>query len=357
MHMQIIIPLAGLGSRLRPLTYTTPKPLVQVAGQTVLGHVLASLQDVPIDDIVFIVGYLGEQIEKYARDTFPQYRMHFVRQEELNGQSPAIALTREIVNRDVLIIFGDTVIEADLSGLDAIDHDGVIFTKAVDDPRRFGVVKLTGPYITRFVEKPKEFVSNQAVGGVYYLKESARLFAAIDEQIARDVQLKGEYFLADALQIMIEHGARLSTRLLTNWYDCGTTASLLETNRFLLQKLVHDGKDVTGGLIIPPVIVAPSASIVNSIIGPHVCIGENAVITDSRIGPFVSVADGVAISQSIVQDSILNQGAQITEATLAASLIGNEAHVKGTFDRLIVGDRSEVDSSYTLDAPEGAAHG
>jgi len=346
--MQIIIPLAGLGSRLRPLTYTTPKPLVQVAGKTVLGHVLDSLQGLVIDDIVFIVGYLGEQIEKYVRETFPQYRAHFVRQEDLNGQSPAIALTRHIVNRDVLIIFGDTVIEADLGKLDQIDHDGVIYTKEVEDPRRFGVVKMTGPYITRFVEKPKEFVSNQAVGGVYYVRESAKLFSAIDEQIARHVQLKNEFFLADALQIMIDRGARLSTRLLANWYDCGTTTSLLETNRFLLQKLMQDGKDVAGGLVIPPVSIAPSAKIVNSIVGPHVCIGENAVVTDSRLGPFVSIADGAAVSHSLVQDSIINQGAQIEEASLAASLIGNEAHVKGTFDRLIVGDRSDVDSSYSL---------
>src|SRR4029079_7611837 len=168
--MQIIIPLAGLGSRLRPLTYTTPKPLVQVAGKTVLGHVLDSLQGVQIDDIVFIVGYLGEQIEKYVKANFPQYRTHFVEQKELNGQSPAIGMTRDIITKNVLIIFGDTVVEADLSGLEEIASDGVIFTKEVDDPRRFVVVKMDGQYITRFVEKPTEFVSKQAVGGVYYVK-------------------------------------------------------------------------------------------------------------------------------------------------------------------------------------------
>jgi len=345
--MQIIIPLAGLGSRLRPLTYTTPKPLVQVAGKTVLGHVLDSLQGMPIEDVVFIVGYLGEQIEKYVKDNFPQFRSHFVRQEELNGQSPAIALTRHIIVRDVLIIFGDTVVEADLTGLDAIDHDGVIFTKEVDDPRRFGVVKMEGEFITRFVEKPRQFISNQAVGGVYYLKDSGRLFAAIDEQIERKVALKNEYFLADALQIMVDCGAKLSTRLLASWYDCGTTASLLDTNRYLLQKLVQDGKDYNGCMIIPPVGIAPSAKIVNSIVGPHVSVGENVVVSDSRIGPFVSIADGCEISNSIIQDSILNQNSQIENRVLARSLIGNAARVKGTFDRLIVGDMSEVDSSYS----------
>jgi glucose-1-phosphate thymidylyltransferase len=343
--MHIIIPLAGLGSRLRPLTYSTPKPLVQVAGKTVLGHVLDSLQGVPIDDIVFIVGYLGEQIEKYVKSTFPQYRSHFVEQKELNGQSPAIALTRDLVNRDVLIIFGDTVVEADLSGLDQIENDGVIFTKEVDDPRRFGVVKMDGPYITRFVEKPKEFVSSQAVGGVYYLKDSARLFSAIDKQISRQVELNHEYFLADALQIMVECGAKLTTRRLSSWFDCGTTQSLLASNRHLLEKTIRISADLNGCTIIPPVAIAQSAKLYNSIIGPHVSVGENVAITDSRIGPFVSIADGSAVSRSIIQDSILNQNSQIEDAMLTDSLIGNQAHVKGKFDRLIVGDTSEVDSS------------
>jgi glucose-1-phosphate thymidylyltransferase len=343
--MQIIIPLAGLGSRLRPLTYTTPKPLVQVAGKTVLGHVLDSLQGVQIDDIVFIVGYLGDLIEKYVKSNFPQYCTHFVEQKELNGQSPAIALTRDIVNREVLIIFGDTVVEADMSGLEAIEHDGVIFTKEVDDPRRFGVVKTEGPYITRFVEKPAEFVSNQAVGGVYFVKQSARLFAAIDEQISHDVQLKGEYFLADALQIMIDHGARLTTSPLNSWYDCGTAQSLLDSNRYLLQKTIRISADLNGSSIIPPVSIAPSARLNNSIIGPHVSVGENVVVSDSRLGPFVSIGDGSSVTRSIIQDSILSQNSQIEDAMLTNSLVGNQAHVKGKFDRLIVGDTSEVDSS------------
>ncbi len=344
--MQIIIPLAGLGSRLRPLTYTTPKPLVTVAGKTVLGHVLDSLTDVKIDDIVFIVGYLGEQIEKYVKEHFPQHRSHFVEQKELNGQSTAIALTRDIIDKDVLIIFGDTVVEADLSGLETHRADGVIFTKEVDDPRRFGVVRLRGDYIVQFIEKPTEFVSNRAVGGVYYVKDSGKLFAAIDEQIARNIQLKGEFFLADALQIMIDHGAKLTTRLLSSWYDCGTASSLLESNRYLLQKTVKDSVSLPGCAIIPPVSIAPSAQLSNSIIGPHVSIGENVVIADSRIGPFVSIADSSEVSHSIIQDSILNQASQIEDAMLAGSLIGNYAHVRGTFDRLTVGDTSEVDSSY-----------
>jgi glucose-1-phosphate thymidylyltransferase len=344
--MQIIIPLAGLGSRLRPLTYTTPKPLVQVAGKTVLGHVLDSLQGVQIDDIVFIVGYLGEQIEKYVKTTFPQYRTHFVDQKELNGQSPAIALTRDIINRDVLIIFGDTVVEADLTGLECIPEDGIIFTKEVDDPRRFGVVKMEGPYITRFVEKPTEFISNQAVGGVYYLKDSKQLFAAIDEQVERDIQLKHEYFLADALQIMVNHGAKLGTRLLNSWYDCGTAQSLLDSNRYLLKKTIQISANLSGSAIIPPVNIAPSAKLTNSIIGPHVSVGENVVVSDSRIGPFVSIGDGSTVTRSIIEDSILNQHSQIEDAMLTNSLVGNQAHVKGKFDRLIVGDTSEVDSSY-----------
>jgi len=348
--MQIVIPLAGLGSRLRPLTYTTPKPLVQVAGKTVLGHVLDSLVGIEVDDIVFIVGYLGEQIEKYVKDNFPQYRSHFVEQKELNGQSPAIRMTSGIVNKDVLIIFGDTVVEADLSGLDHIRYDGVIYTKVVDDPRRFGVVKMQGELITRFVEKPQEFVSNRAVGGVYYFKDSSQLFAAIDEQIQRNIQLKNEYFLADAMQLMLEHGSRLTTRLLSSWYDCGTVESLLETNRYLLQKIEHAVSNGKGCAVIPPVTIAPTANISNSIIGPYVTIGANVTVSDSRIGPYVSIGDNSAVSNSIIRDSILSQWSRSEEAMLASSLIGNQARVKGTFDRLTVGDTSEVDSSYNHQA-------
>ncbi len=346
--MQIIIPLAGLGSRLRPLTYTTPKPLVTVAGKPVLGHVLDSLQGVQIDDIVLITGYLGDQIEKYVKSTFPQYRTHFVEQKELNGQSPAIALTRDIVNKDVLIIFGDTVVEADFSGLEAVQEDGVIFTKEVDDPRRFGVVQMDGPYIKRFVEKPAQFISKQAVGGVYYLKDSQKLFSAIDEQVARDIQLKNEFFLADALQIMIDRGAQLGTRMLANWYDCGTAQSLLDSNRFLLQKNIRISANLSGSAIIPPVNIAPSAKLTNSIIGPHVSVGENVVVSDSRIGPFVSIGDGCTVTRSIIEDTIMNQNSTIEDAMLTNSLVGNQAHVKGKFDRLIVGDTSEVDASYKI---------
>jgi glucose-1-phosphate thymidylyltransferase len=343
--MQIVIPLAGLGSRLRPLTYTTPKPLVQVAGKTVLGHVLDSLAGVEIEDIVFIVGYLGEQIEKFVKENFPQYRSHFVEQKELNGQSPAIRLTSHVITKDVLIIFGDTVVEADLSGLDHIRYDGVIYTKVVDDPRRFGVVKMQGELITRFVEKPQEFISNRAVGGVYYFKDSSKLFAAIDEQLRRNLQLKNEYFLADAMQLMVEHGARLTTRLLSSWYDCGTVQSLLETNRFLLEKIEHAIADGSRCAVIPPVNIAPTANLTNSIIGPYVTIGANVTVNDSRIGPFVSIGDNSAVSNSIIRDSILSQSSRSEEAMLTSSLIGNYARVKGTFDRLTVGDTSEVDSS------------
>jgi glucose-1-phosphate thymidylyltransferase len=344
--MQVIIPLAGFGTRLRPHTYTKPKPLINVAGKAVLGHILDKFAGLDVEEFIIVHGYLGEQIQDYMARQYPQYHAQFVEQKELIGQADAILRCQPYVSGPVLIVFVDTLFEADLSGLANETADAVAFVKEVDDPRRFGVVKMDGQYITRFVEKPTEFISNQAVGGVYYLKDSKQLFAAIDEQVERDIQLKHEYFLADALQIMINHGAKLGTRLLNSWYDCGTAQSLLDSNRYLLKKTIQISANLSGSAIIPPVNIAPSAKLINSIIGPHVSVGENVVVSDSRIGPFVSIGDSSTVTRSIIEDSILNQHSQIEDAMLTNSLVGNQAHVKGKFDRLIVGDTSEVDSSY-----------
>jgi len=348
--MQAIIPLAGLGTRLRPHTHTKPKPLVTVAGKPILGHVLDTLSGLPIDEIIFIVGYLGDQIEKYVRATYA-FQAIFVEQKELKGQAHAIALAREHVRDDVLIIFGDSIIGADFSGLGQSNSDGVVYVKEIDDPRRFGVVTLDDDHITRFVEKPSEPISHLAVAGVYYIKDHSLLFRAIDDLLARNIQLKGEFFLADALQLMVDAGARLEARPVTMWVDCGTADSLLETNRYLLRKTVTDGKSGADYIVIPPVSIAPTATLRASIVGPYVFVGERSSILGSVVGPDVSLADDAEIVNSIVKDSVINAGAKIEDAMLASSLIGDNARVRGAFERLNVGDSSEVDSSLKSHVP------
>jgi len=331
--MKVVIPLAGFGKRLRPHTYSKPKPLLNVAGKAVLGHVLDKLQGLDVEEIVFIVGYLGEQIEEYvsARYGFPA---RYVEQKELLGQAHAIRLAREYVQGDVLILFVDTIFEADLTPLSNLTSDGVIYCKEVDDPRRFGVVTLgQGGFITRFVEKPAEPISNLAVIGLYYLKDAPALFSAIDELIGRDIQTKGEYFLADALQLLVDKGKLLNSSTVEVWEDCGTPEAVLHTNRYLLEHGQGNAEGVQSlnSVIIRPVHIASSALVANSVIGPYVTIGENAEVRNA-----------------IVRDSIIDAGATIEDTMLDQSLVGKEALVRGRFRRFNVGDSSAVDFSPVL---------
>jgi glucose-1-phosphate thymidylyltransferase len=328
--MNVIIPLAGFGKRLRPHTYSRPKPLLTVAGKAVLGHVLDQLRGLDVDEMVFIVGYLGEQIEEYVSAHY-DFRARYIEQKELLGQAHAIRLARDYVRGEVLVLFVDTIFEADLSHLREVRSDGVIYCKEVDDPRRFGVVTLNDQaFITRFVEKPAEPQSNLAVIGLYYVKESASLFAAIDELIARDIQTKGEFFLADALQLMVDRGQRFNASTVEVWEDCGTAEAVLHTNRYLLEHghAKNAAERFAGSVIIPPVYIEDSALVTNSVIGPYVTVGA-----------------GAEVRGSIVRDSIIDAGAIIEDAMLEASLVGREAIVRDRFRRFNVGDSAAVDFS------------
>lgn len=347
--MKVVIPLAGFGKRLRPHTYTKPKPLVNVAGKAVLGHILDKLQGLDVEEIVFIVGWLGEQIEEYVSANY-EFKAHYVEQKELLGQAHAIRLAREWVEGEVLIVFVDTIFEADLARLAALTSDGAIYVKGVNDPRRFGVVTLDSQgFITRFVEKPETPISNLAVIGVYFVKDALLLFECIDELIEKNIQTKGEYFLADALQLMVNRGSRFNAWTVDVWEDCGTRDAVLQTNRYLLEQVPHaDSEQTENSIVIPPVHIAPSAKVVNSIVGPHVHIGASSVVIDSLVGPYVSLAEGSQVHTSIVRDTIINEESHIDEAMLSWSLVGRDALVRGTFERLNVGDSSEIDSSQRL---------
>ncbi|MCL4489024.1 MAG: sugar phosphate nucleotidyltransferase [Chloroflexi bacterium] len=326
--MKAVILLAGLGTRLRPHTYSKPKPLVQVAGKPVLAHILDSVTDLDLDEIVFIVGYLGDQIQTYVTEHYPRMRARYVEQSEMKGQAHAIALAREYIDQPVLIIFGDTIWETDFGRLKKVQGDGLIYVKEVSDPRRFGVAILDNGYVGKFVEKPSKPISNLAVVGVYYFRAWQKLMQSIDTLIERDIQTKGEYFLADAMQLMIDGGARLEVETIPVWEDCGTREALLETNRYLLTKQGNHPDESEGSVILPPVYVSKGACIRNSIIGPYVSISENASIEDA-----------------ILRDCIISEGAHIENAMLEWSLVGKDARVHGTFERLNVGDSSEIDSA------------
>lgn len=324
--MKAVILLAGLGTRLRPHTYSRPKPLVNVAGKPVLAHILDGMADLQFDEIIFIVGYLGDQIAKYVKDKYPHLNSRFVIQEEMRGQAHAIALTKPYIDQDVLIIFGDTIWETDWNRLRRVTSDGLIYCHPVPDPRRFGVVTLDNGFVTRFVEKPQTPVSNLAVVGVYYFKAWQKLMQAIDDVLALDIQTKGEYYLADAMQRMIEQGACLEAEQIAVWEDCGTREAILQTNRYLLGKNGNHNNIAQESLIIPPVYIADGAIVRRSIIGPNVSISEKAVIEDA-----------------ILRDCIISEEADVRNAMLEWSLVGSNARVRGAFEKLNVGDSSEID--------------
>lgn len=342
--MYVIIPVAGFGTRLRPHTYTKPKPLVNVAGKPVLGHILDRLQGVDIDRVIFIVGYLGDQIRDYVESNY-KLPTRYVEQKELLGQAHAIGLAKEHVHGPVLTAFVDTVFETNLKDLEHVRGDGAIYVKEVDDPRRFGVVTLGDGYIRRFVEKPSHPISNLAVIGLYYIKPHQLLFDCVEELQRRNLRTEGEYYLADALQLMVDRGLKLEARTVDVWQDCGTPDTVLEANRYLLERNVYNSIRPDGCIVTPPAYIAPDADVRNSVVGPYVYIGPKARVHGSVVGPYVTVAGGASIEQAIVRDSVVDQQAHITSAMLSHSLVGQSAMVRGSYQRFNVGDSSEIDST------------
>lgn len=327
--MKVVIPMAGYGTRLRPHTWSKPKPLVTVAGKPVLGHVLDTFAALPfVEEVVFIVGYLGEQVETYVRQAYPQLRARYIEQRELLGQSHAIWLAREGLTGPMLMVFVDTLVEADLSRLDGEKAGAVAFVKPVPDPRRYGVAEVSGGRVRRLVEKPEDRANNLAVVGLYYFRQASDLVAAIEEQMERGTQLKGEYFLADALNVMLERGLDMRVEPVEVWMDCGTSESLLETNRYLLDHGRDNSAEAARRpqvLVVPPVYIDPSAELRQAVIGPH-----------------VTIAAGCVVERSILHDSIVDAGSSILDTTLSQSLIGRDARVVGRHRSLNVGDSSEV---------------
>jgi glucose-1-phosphate thymidylyltransferase len=351
--VKVVIPAAGLGTRLRPHTYHRPKPLMPVAGTTVLGHVLDKLAGLDVEELVFIVGHLGEQIEQYVTANYA-FKARYVVQDELKGQAHAIALARDYITGPLLILFVDTIFEADLAGLSRLSSDGVIYAKPVENPKRFGIVTLDEyRFITQFVEKPEAPRSNLAVIGLYYVKDGSWLLRAIDQLIAEDRQTKGEFYLADALQLMIDQGAKLEAWPVTVWEDCGTWPAILQTNRFLLGQLDHDiapGTLGEGAVAVPPVHVGAGSRITHSVIGPNVYVGDDCHIAGSVVGPSVSLANNCAVISALVDDSIADVGARIEQVALSGSLIGAAARVRGNAQRINVGDSSEIDATEFTDS-------
>jgi glucose-1-phosphate thymidylyltransferase len=330
--LKVVIPMAGLGTRLRPQTWSKPKQLISVAGKTVLDHVLASLSTLPDPEdieLISIVGYLGDQIEQHIRNSYPRLKTHFVIQENPHGQSHALKLAAHLLTGPMLIVFADTLIETDLSFLENETADAVVWVKKVEDPRRFGVAEVgSNGWVVRLIEKPSDISNNLAVVGFYYFRHAEDLLAAIDEQIRLGLQLNGEYFLVDAVNLMLQKNLRMRTCKVETWLDAGTPEALLETNRYLLQNGLDnslEAKKREGIVIYPPVYIHPSARVEGSVIGPYVSLGA-----------------GCKVMNSIIRNSILEDEAETTDVILESSLIGRRARLNRRASVINAGDNTEV---------------
>jgi glucose-1-phosphate thymidylyltransferase len=323
--LEVILPVAGLGTRLRPQTWSKPKPLVAIAGKPMLEHVFDRLLPLNPTRIVFITGFLGDQIGAWASETF-DIPLAFVEQPQMLGQTDAIIRTRGIVEGEALILFPDMIFEVDFTVLQTTDADVVTFTKEVEDPSIYGIAVEEGDRVVRLVEKPKEPISRKAMIGMYWFRNIADLYAAMDEQIERQITLKGEYFLADAVQLMIDAGKKVVTAPVEVWEDCGNVDSLLSTNRYLLDRLKPSNRQASDVAIIEPSIVDPSATVERSVIGPYASIGPGATVRDA-----------------VVSDAILEGGAVVTSTVVEHSIVGRKAEVRGRAARLNVGDTAVVE--------------
>ena len=331
--MKAIIPVAGKGKRLRPLTYTQPKPLIPVAGKPIISFIAEQLIDLGVEDFVFIIGYLGDKIREYIESTYPGLNTVFVTQEDRMGSAHAIWLARDhYVDADELIIFfGDAIIDADLTAFKD-SPTSCLGVKIVDDPRKFGVVETdVEGNIRGLIEKPTIPKSNLAMVGCYKIREVEQFVDACAYNLEHRIKSIGEYPLTDALARMLEWGTELRTITVDNWFDCGRREVLLETNATFLDRegfATEDPPPFDNSIIIHPVHIGPGCDLSNSIVGPYVTLGANT-----------------KLDHAIVADSIIGDYATIHDIVLRNSVVGSDASIGGLRQSLNIGDNTEIDFS------------
>lgn len=322
--LRIIIPVAGVGTRMRPHTYAVPKPLLPVAGMPVLKHIVDPLVPLKPTEVAFVVGHLGSQIIEYVKGNY-HFKSCFAEQEELLGLGFAIHLAlKRLDSGPLLIVLGDTIARTNFKEFIKVGKN-VIGLKEVSDPRRFGVAVVEDGRIIALEEKPQKPKSDLALVGLYYFENSDNLKTPLAKIVTSGKKTRGEIQLTDALELMIRAGHEFNPFIVDSWYDCGKRETFLETNRLLLSETDKSSTgNFPGSVIIPPVHIAPTA-----------------IIEESIIGPYVSISDGARIHHSIIRDSIIGVRATVEYGLLESSLIGEKAVIRGTFNHLNVAKYTE----------------
>jgi glucose-1-phosphate thymidylyltransferase len=312
--VKIIVPLAGKGTRLLPLTKRVPKPLVRVAGRPVMDYVMDTVKGFDIEELIVITGHLKETVERYIVEHYP-VKARFVEQKTLDGTAGAINLARPFVDGPVMIIFVDTLFDADLSVIRTADADGILWAKEVEDYQRFGVIVTDERgYMKTIVEKPRTPVSKLANIGLYYVKQWKTLFDGIAKVLKDPPGTGGEFYLTDAFQYMVDRGCRLLTAPVGGWYDCGKVDTLLDTNRHLLEQ----------GRARVPSGPNPRCTII-----PPVYVEDGVTIHDATVGPNVSIEGGSYVTESTISNSILGRNVRVVRSTVTESLVGDDQVIEG----------------------------
>ncbi len=322
--MKVLIPVGGRGTRLKPHTFTTPKPLITVAGKAILFHIIDRILPYSPEEITLVIPPDGNSIYNAVTEHYTDIKVISAVQEKPLGLGHAILTGLDVANNsELLIVLGDTIIDATINPED-FQYD-FLGLKEVDNPSRFGVAVVDQEgFIVQVVEKPSHFISNLAIAGIYHFKETEPLREALEYLIKNDIKTKDEYQLTDAIQQMVKNGFRPKAVYIDGWYDCGTVEALLATNKYLLMK--HSNKK----------------SFPNTLIIPPCYIDEEAEITNSLIGPYVSVGKGAKIYNAIIQNSIINEYAEVESIIITSSIVGKEAYLKGSAKIVNIGDSSEM---------------
>jgi len=333
--MKIIVPMAGMGKRMRPHTLTIPKPLIPIAGKPIVQRLveeIAIVSEEKIEEIAFIIGDFGNEVEQelknIAENLGAKAKIYY--QHEALGTAHAIYCAEPSLDGKVVVAFADTLFKADFKITE--ETEASIWVQKVDDPSAFGVVKVdNNNIITDFIEKPKEFVSDLAIIGIYYFKDGTNLKQELKQLIDNKILVNGEYQLTDVLENMKNKGVKFIPGEIKEWMDCGNKNATVHTNQRILEyhskdKLICETATIDNSIIIEPCFIGDGAVVKNSIVGPHVSIGANTTV------------DKVIISNSIVQ-----RNASIRSITLTNSMIGNSASVADVTVEISVGDFTEID--------------
>jgi glucose-1-phosphate thymidylyltransferase len=328
--MKAVIPVAGIGTKLRPHTHTQPKSLIPVGGTTILGHIIGKLQAEGIRDFVFIIGYLGDKIEAYVKKEFPELRAEFVVQEPREGLGHALWVARENFRHEdsIIIMLGDAIVDVDLQKVLESPHS-VLCVKKVDKPSSFGVTEVgEDNFITKVVEKPRIPKSNYALVGLYKLMHPEKLAQSLEHIMAQEIKTQNEYHLTDALMDLISNGEKITTCEVDHWFDCGRKETVLHANAVLLSR--------------PEFSQASYPEFPNTILIPPVSIGRNCTISNSIIGPNVAIGQNTIIDYTILKDSIIGDYSELHNTVMHDSIIGNDSSLKGLSHSLNIGDNTEI---------------